>query len=65
MKHPAGHLKVHPRWPEVREVAMRTSFEDGQFPGWTSWIRMRPSGTEFVQPETVIDWPDGTITAET
>lgn len=63
--YPAGSLKRHPQWPEVAELVMRTEFIDGQFPGWTSWIRVRPSGTEFVTPESVENWPDVIVTDQT
>lgn len=61
--YPAGTLKRHPDWPTVPAVAMRTAFTDGQFPGWTSWMQMTPTGSEFVAPETVADWPIADVTA--
>lgn len=63
--HPAGTVKHHPDWPAVREIAMRTDYVDGQYPGWTSWMLVRPSGSEFVDPAVVADWPQSVITGET
>lgn len=63
--HPAGTIKRHPDWPETPEVAMRTAYLDGQYPGWTSWMLMTPAGSRFVEPETVADWPDSTLTDPT
>jgi len=60
-----GALKRHPDWPGTPEIAMRTAFADGQFPGWTSWIRVGPAGSVFANPADVADWPDVTITDET
>lgn len=59
---PAGALKRHPDWPAVCEIAMRTGFIDGQYPGWTSWIRVSPSGSVFANPADLADWPDATLT---
>ena len=44
---------------------MRTDYVDGQYPGWTSWMLVRPSGSEFVDPAVVADWPQSVITGET
>lgn len=63
--HPAGTIRRHPDWPQTPEIAVRTAFIDGQFPGWTSWILVRPTGTEFTTPEIVADWPVSTLTDET
>ena len=60
--YPAGSIKHHPEWPDTPEIAMRTAFHDGQFPGWTSWMRVHPAGSEFVNPDLVADWPDATFT---
>lgn len=61
---PAGTVRRHPEWPAVPEIAMRSNYQDGQFPGWTSWLKLSPSGSEFVTPESVSDWPAAAITAE-
>lgn len=60
--HLPGAVKRHPDWPGVPELAMKTAFIDGQFPGWTSWIKVTPSGSEFVSPESVADWVDVVVT---
>lgn len=60
--YPAGSLKRHPDWPGEKVLAMRTVYEDGQYAGWTSWIRITPNRTEFIAPEDVADWPDVSIT---
>ena len=61
-EYPAGSVKRHPDWPDTPQLAMRTAFVDGQYPGWTSWMRFSPDGSEFVSPESVVDWPDVSIT---
>lgn len=63
--HPAGTIKRHPDWPETPEVAMRTCFMDGQYPGWTSWLKVTPNGSAFTTPEAVEDWPVVSLTDET
>lgn len=60
--YPTGALKRHPEWPDEPILAMRTAFQDGQFPGWTSWIKVTPTGTEFISPESVADWVDVVVT---
>ena len=63
--YPAGSMKRHPDWPNVPQLVMRTDFIDGQFPGWTSWMRFSPSGSEFVTAESVENWPDVAVTDQT
>lgn len=60
-----GTLRRHPEWPEVKELAMRTNFVDGQNPGWTSWVKSTPDGTTFVTADAVENWPAVTLTDET
>jgi hypothetical protein len=62
---PAGTVRRHPEWPAAREIAMRTGFIDGQYPGWTSWIKVTPDGSTFTTPEAVADWPVVSLTDET
>lgn len=58
----AGSMKRHPDWPATPELVMRSAYDDGQYPGWTSWIKVSPHRTEFVDPSEVADWPDVSIT---
>lgn len=57
IEHPAGTVKRSPNWPDEKYLAVRTIFNDTDYPGWTSWIRVSPSGSEFVTPASVADWP--------
>lgn len=61
-EYPAGSLKRHPDWPANPTLAMRSAYDDGQYPGWTSWIKISPDRTEFVTPGELTGWIDVSIT---
>lgn len=61
---PAGTVRRHPDWPAEPVLAMRSAFTDDQFPGWTSWIALSPTGSSFVTAESVADWPEAAITGD-
>lgn len=60
-----GDLRRHPSWPTERAIAMRTIFGDGQYPGWTPWIKVTPTGSEFVSEAEVASWPTVAVTDQT
>ena len=54
-----GSIKTHPDYPENPTVAIRTSFEDNDDTGCTSWLTVTGGGVSQYRTEAyVAAWPD-------